>query len=78
MNDGAKQTTRLYAWIAEDLDGVEGIITIPSKSGGLLPLVCTDERLARSMADGAYAAAHVRSTIPKLIAFDRAEMLWPK
>lgn len=76
MNDGQKQTTRLYAWIAEDLIGIEGIIAFPT-TNGIFPLVATDEKLARAFADQAYLAAHARKTTPKLVAFDRAELLWP-
>lgn len=47
MNDGALTTQRLYAWLAKDDTGAEGILTVHTDQG-LMPMVATDLDVALS------------------------------
>lgn len=74
MNDGEKRTTRLYAWIAKDLHGIEGIVTVPSRDG-MLPLVETDEDKARKFKEFAAMAGTGRLSLAELVVFERKNVL---
>lgn len=74
QNDFSGETMHLYAWIAPDLQGVEGIITIPTNDG-ILPLVVADERRARRFQPAAAYAAKERGATARLIRFDRAVVI---
>lgn len=74
MNNGEESTTTLYAWLARDLDGIEGIVTVGTQSG-LLPLVCTDRAMALSMSDAALRAGLARASAVSLVQFDRGATL---
>lgn len=47
MNDGEMATQRLYAWLAKDDTGAEGIMTVRTNVG-LMPMVATDLETAQS------------------------------
>lgn len=70
MNDGSKTTQRIYAWIAEDLDGTEGIIAYPF-AGTPMPLVATELKLANRFAPLARQAAAERKSVARLVIFNR-------
>lgn len=74
MNDGAGETQDLYAWIATDANGVEGITTVGTDKG-MLPLVVSDLETARSMRDVAQMVGQVRRTSTRLVRFARSEVL---
>jgi hypothetical protein len=76
MNDGEKTTRRLYAWIAEDLDGIEGIIAYPMFNALTpMPLVATDRSLAEQFAPLARQAAAERKSVARLVIFERGETI---
>lgn len=74
MNDGQQTTDHLFAWISKDPQGIEGIITMPTAMG-LLPLVVTDEKRARSFEPAAVIAARARYAYASLVRFDLATTL---
>lgn len=74
MNDGQRRTTKLYAWIAKDPNGIEGIVTVPTNDG-LLPLVVTDEKVARSFKPFAALAGTYRLSDAELVVFERKNTL---
>lgn len=75
LNDGLPNTDRLYAWIARDLDGVEGIVTVPTELG-MLPLVCTNRQQAEGYANVAAVAGRERDSTVRLVAFERFAQLY--
>jgi hypothetical protein len=74
VNDGAGETQNLYAWIAADASGVEGISTVGTNSG-LLPLVVSDLATAQSMREVAAMVGQARGTSTRLIRFARSEVI---
>lgn len=74
MNDGQVETNRLYAWIAKDLQGIEGIIAAPTDYG-FLPLIVSDRQTALSFAPAAKEAARARGSQALLVEFLRGETL---
>ena len=74
-NDGQLDTLRLYAWLARDPGGVEGIVTTQMAGVGLLPLVLTDLDRARRFGHLAGAAAVMRGSSAVLVPFTRAAEL---
>jgi hypothetical protein len=74
QNDGARETANLYAWIAPDLDGIEGVIVAPTELG-LLPLAFADEQRAREWRAVAQRAASWRGGAARLVRFARADVL---
>lgn len=77
MNDGGPETNRLYAWLSNDRNGVEGVIAVPQINGGVYPLVCTSLELALSpkMVDAAMMASMARNSPARLVEFLRGEVL---
>jgi hypothetical protein len=74
VNDGQGDTANLYAWIATDPAGIEGIIAVDTPSG-ILPLVVTDRGTAERFAEAARRAAVARRATARLVRFDRGETL---
>ena len=68
-------TTDLYAWIAQDSHGVEGIIMAPDLTGTAIPLVCGTREGADSLCLHAYRVANSRGTTASLVRFERAEVV---
>lgn len=89
QNDGEIVTGRLYAWVALDLQGQEGIIVAPFSMGrgfildarqgdpgiSIIPLVFADEKRARKLQPVARHAARARGAMARLVVFDRAHTL---
>lgn len=91
QNDGQVVTGRLYAWVAMDLNGVEGIISAPfsfaegfithrrarvGDSGvSVVPLVFGDEKRARRLQPIARWAAQERGAVARLVVFERGHTL---
>jgi hypothetical protein len=74
MNDGKKDTERIYVWLARDPDGTEGVIAWPTEMG-FMPLMFTDEDVAASYREPARAAALARRSKTQLVVFTRGEVL---
>lgn len=74
MNDGSKTTERIYAWLAEDLSGVEGLIA-HNFGGKIMPLLATELDLARAFHNLAQGTANVRGKTARLVAFERGVVL---
>lgn len=75
MNDGAKDTQHLYAWLARDSNGTEGVIAVPTELG-VLPLVSTDKNMALSYQEAATQSALIRRTgNPTLVQFTRGPVI---
>lgn len=68
-------TDKLYAWLAKDLTGVEGVVAYPSPQGGPLPLVAATESMARRLKPLAALAAQERGQSAYLVAFTRGETI---
>lgn len=73
-NDHSPDTTRLYAWLSRDADGIEGIVAVPTPDG-VRPLVTVDRERALRLEVMAEIAARMREFPAQLVAFDRAEMI---
>lgn len=74
MNDGSKTTERIYVWIAEDLDGVEGVISYPF-NGSPMPLLASDLNLVQQFTPLARQAANARGATAHLVIFERGETI---
>ena len=59
----------LFAWVAPDADGVEGIIMVPS-ARGIAPLVGNQISVLRQMRPYAQEAARARSTVARLVRYE--------
>lgn len=75
QNDGQGSTTCLYAWIATDAGGQEGIIVAPIPPLGVVPLVMTDQARAFRLEPAALLAAIERKATARLVKFHRGEVL---
>ncbi len=71
QNDGLPDTQALYAWVARDARGNEGVIVAPLPKLGLLPLVMADEANARRLRSFAATAAQERQQIARLVRYVR-------
>jgi hypothetical protein len=74
MNDGELSTQRIYAWLANEHNGAEGLLTVPT-TDGMLPLVSTDRGVALSWSPLAETAGSLRQTQAHLVVFQRSETL---
>jgi hypothetical protein len=75
MNDGKVTTERLYAWVGKDLNGIEGIVAFPFTDGTPMPLVASEEALARQLKGPAQQAARARKLVVSLVVFERGATL---
>jgi hypothetical protein len=73
--DDSRDITRIYAWIARDADGIDGIVAWPVNSGLIMPLVGADMERAVSLETLARAAARARGVPVTLVRFERAETM---
>lgn len=68
------EVTHLYAWLARDEDGAEGIVMAPIGPGGCpLPLIVADERLAREVRPAVVMASALRGEPARLVRFERLD-----
>lgn len=74
MNDGEKTTQRIYVWIAEDHEGIEGVIAYPF-NGSPMPLLATDLNLVQQFGALARRAAEARGATARLVIFERGETI---
>lgn len=67
----------LFAWVANDPDGVEGIVMVPDSQGNPMPLVTATRRVAdigRSFIVEHGAAQHRGATV-RLVRYEAVEIL---
>jgi hypothetical protein len=74
-NDGRQAVLYVYAWIGRDPDGCEGIIAVRDGRGRVMPLVVTDEELARSFSRNAQVAAFDRGQSVRLVRYELGQVL---
>lgn len=75
MNDGSQSTERIYAWIGRDHNGIEGVLAYPFTDGTPMPLVATEQSLARRLKGAAHEAAQASELTVHLVVFERGETL---
>jgi hypothetical protein len=78
--DDPHDISRIYAWIARDADGIEGVVASPMRGGMILPLVGADMERVTSLEMLARAAGVARGVPVTLVRFERAETtrtIWP-
>jgi hypothetical protein len=71
QNDRSPDTTRVYAWLCRDADGIEGIVAAPTALG-ITALVSTDRARAEQLRPFAQVAGRARGFPVHLVAFERA------
>jgi hypothetical protein len=69
-NDGGEDTDALYAWLAKDPGGIEGLLAVPVDET-ITPLVSTNEALALRLEPLAREAGRVRDQPVRLVRFAR-------
>lgn len=75
QNDGEPVTEHLYAWLAEDGDGIEGVVTAELPSLGTVPLVMTDRARAERFTGIARLGSIARGNPARLVEFHRGRTL---
>lgn len=65
----------LYAWVAADLDGVEGLVMVPTDAVGVIPLVAVRRATVERLEPLATFAAAARGHVARLVAFREVEVL---
>lgn len=71
LNDGRT----LYAWLAKDFAGIEGLIMVPDRNGNPLPLVTVSRRVAMIGRRAAVKAGNARRETVRLVRFVEAEVV---
>jgi hypothetical protein len=65
----------LFAWVAQDLEGFEGIVMIPDANGNPLPLVAVNLRVARFGRRDAVKVGNARNETVRLVRYVEAEVI---
>ena len=69
----AFRITEIYAVVATDEDGVEGVVAITTPSGGAMPLIAADEARLKNIVPAARSIARLTGHTYKLIRVTQRE-----